>query len=75
MAARYAHDMMLTLHVIEPKWEEYGRKAGMMRNSQIVEKADLVVAFWDGESRGTADTIEKAQLAGKDLKVFFYEKG
>jgi len=46
-----------------------------MRNSEIVASAELVVAFWDGKSRGTADTIEKAQLMGGDLRAIFYEEG
>jgi hypothetical protein len=40
-----------------------------MRNTQIVEHSDIVVAFWDRKSRGTVDTMEKAKKAGKRLIV------
>ena len=40
-------------------------QAGKRRNSQLVEMADEVYAFWDGKSGGTWDTILKARNAGK----------
>jgi hypothetical protein len=73
MAERYAFDCGFKFMSILAEWDVYGKSAGMRRNTQIVECADLVVAFWDGESRGTADSIEKAQIMGKDLKVIFVE--
>lgn len=60
------------LHVIEliPEWERLGRYlAPFARNSQIVDEADAVVAFWDQESKGTKDTIDKALAAGKKVQV------
>jgi hypothetical protein len=72
LAERYARECGFYFTAIPAMWDLYGKRAGIMRNSEIVESADLVVAFWDGESKGTADTIEKAQLVGKDLRVIFY---
>lgn len=40
-----------------PEYSRYGAKAPMMRNQQIVGRADLVLAFWDLSSRGTAGTL------------------
>ena len=37
-----------------------GRQSLMDRNTVIVRASDAVVAFWDGKSPGTADTIAKA---------------
>jgi hypothetical protein len=65
-----ALDYGLTVRVIKPDWKRYKRAAGMIRNEQIVEAADEVVAFWDGESRGTEDTINKARKAGKPVLIF-----
>lgn len=50
-------------------WAEHGKKAGMLRNSTIVEAADKVVAFWDGKSRGTRDSLIKAHAQDKILFV------
>lgn len=55
------------------KTNKYGKKydarAGHRRNSQIVQAADKIVAFWDGKSTGTQDTIKKANLSGKPCHV------
>jgi len=43
-------------------WAKHGKKAGFLRNIQMLDmNPDLVVAFWDGKSRGTAHTIEEAK--------------
>jgi hypothetical protein len=43
------------------EWSKYGRSAGMRRNEEMAALADAVIAFWDGESRGTAHMIKEAQ--------------
>ncbi|QHN71449.1 hypothetical protein [Mollivirus kamchatka] len=61
-----AHDMPILIH--RPDWST-GRHAGLVRNSQIVEDADVILAFWDGTSRGTKDTISKARKANKRVII------
>ena len=51
-------------------WETHGLKAGFLRNRVLVEKAEAVVAFWDGSSRGTKHSIDLARKAGKKVTVF-----
>lgn len=46
------------------------KAAGMARNSIIVDLADAVIAVWDGQSRGTGDTVGKAEKAGKKCSIF-----
>tara|TARA_Y100000310_G_scaffold51341_1_gene47330 strand:+ start:1325 stop:1705 length:381 start_codon:yes stop_codon:yes gene_type:complete len=46
-----------------------GRRAGFVRNSTIVARSEIIVAFWDGKSRGTRDTCRKAERQGKRLFV------
>jgi predicted Rossmann-fold nucleotide-binding protein len=43
---------------ILPDYPRYGKRAPLMRNVEIVERADLVLAFWDFASRGTASVLE-----------------
>lgn len=40
------------------------------RNQKIVDHADVVYAFHDGKSRGTADTIARARAANKLSDIF-----
>lgn len=46
-----------------------GRGAGYVRNKTIVLDAQLVVAFWDLKSRGTANAIVLADRGGRKLRV------
>jgi hypothetical protein len=50
-------------------WEGLGRRAGPIRNERIVTRADRVVAFWDGASRGTLNTVLLAQRAGLPVEI------
>lgn len=56
--------------IIPAEWDKYGKSAGFLRNGLIVEEAERVVAFWDGDSRGTLDTIRKATKAGKPVEIY-----
>ena len=62
-----AHDLKLTEFL--PEYEKYGRTAPLKRNDTIIEYADTVLAFWDGESRGTAYVIRKCREMGKPCRV------
>ena len=55
-----------------PNWNKYGKVAGFIRNQQIVDACDAVLAFWDGKSRGTKDTIDKAAIAKKPIFIVYY---
>jgi hypothetical protein len=57
--------------VFPADWNKHGKRAGIVRNGQIVQAADFIVAFWDGKSRGTKSTIDLALSAHKHLEVFF----
>lgn len=67
-AAVTAHEAGLVVVEYRADWTK-GKGAGFERNRLIVAQADRVVAFWDGQSRGTLDTIEKARKAGKPVQV------
>lgn len=41
-------------------WEQFGKRAGYLRNTQMAEHADALIAFWDGKSRGTQHMIRIA---------------
>jgi len=70
-AERIARGWSTKVIVIPAEWDKFGKGAGMIRNRQIVELADRVIAFWDGESPGTRNTIGTALKAKKNLEVIF----
>jgi hypothetical protein len=52
-------------------WDNLGKKAGHVRNCQMGDYADALIALWDGESRGTKHMIDYATKKG--LKVFVFK--
>lgn len=52
-----------------PDWKKFGKSAGPIRNRQIVEYSDLIIAFWDGQSRGTLSSIEFARELNKPIFI------
>jgi len=75
LAKRYAKERHLTEIVHYPEWEKYGKAAGFIRNEFIWKDAHLGVAFWDGQSKGTAHSFKIAKSQKKKLLVFnFIEK-
>lgn len=69
LAGVYARAHGLPLTVIRPDYARYRRGAPLRRNQQIVDSADLVIAIWDGASRGTASTIDYARRQGREIRV------
>ena len=68
-AAAYAEAHGISLVEFLPQYEKYGRAAPIVRNKQIVEYADTVLAFWDGQSRGTLSVIRYCEKIGKPCRV------
>ena len=69
LARGYALKNKITLVEFLPKYELYGRAAPIKRNGEIAAYADEAIAFWDGSSRGTKNTIDKFKKNGKRVTV------
>ena len=72
LAADYAKGRNLQLVEYRPDYAQYGRGATFIRNRQIIENADMVVAFWNGKSRGTKNMIDTATKRGLQVAVVRY---
>lgn len=55
----------LPLIEILPDYETYGKRAPLVRNDAIIDRADMVLAFWDGRSTGTRYVIGECLKHGK----------
>ena len=73
-AAAYAREKGLKLREFLPQYELYGRAAPIVRNREIVDYADEILAFWDGCSKGTQSVIRYAKKTGKPLRVILIGK-
>lgn len=67
----YAKQRNIPTTIYRPDWK-LGKGAALLRNTTIVEDSDLVVAFWDGESNGTRDSINKAKERNKVCRVVYF---
>lgn len=72
LAELYAKQNGLEVQLFKPDWKMFGRGAGVIRNRQIVESSDYVIAFWDGKSRGTKSSIDYARKQNKMVYIEFY---
>lgn len=70
-----AEDRGMATIIFRPDWNTHGKRAGILRNMMIVDRADRVVAFWDGRSAGTKHSVEYALEKGKPVIVFKPEMG
>lgn len=67
---RFARVNFIAIKQFIPDWKA-GRQAGILRNVQMAEYADALIAIWDGNSTGTKHMIDIATRKG--LKVYVYE--
>ncbi len=61
------HGLKLTEYL--PEYSRYGRAAPLKRNITIIENSDLVLAFWDGKSRGTKYVIDNCKKQNVPVEV------
>lgn len=62
LAARYAAARGLELREFHADWDRWKKLAGPIRNRRMAENGHALVAYWDGQSRGTADMIRQAEV-------------
>lgn len=65
--ARY--DLMLPYIDIPAEWDKHGKKAGMLRNGQLVAECTCGLLYWDGVSSGTQNTIGRLEKTNKPYRV------
>ena len=78
LGERYADENSIKCTIFPADWKKYGRAAGPIRNRQMLEYAmeqnASLVAFWNGESKGTKNMISIAEKAGIEVKIIYYQK-
>lgn len=70
----YAQWRALDVIRMPADWEQHGKSAGAIRNQQMAQDGDALIAFWDGKSRGTKDMIAKATRRGVNVHIYRYTK-
>ena len=70
-ATRAARERGIPVQVMPASFEELADASkSAARNQRLVDACDVLVAFWDGSSKGTRATVDRALDSGKEVHVF-----
>lgn len=75
LGERFANEMGLEISRFIPDWDGLGKRAGYVRNAEMAKFAvedgndGMLIAFWDGKSRGTKHMIDLAKRYGLEVHV------
>ena len=72
LGEQYAREKGYTVERYPADWNTHGRAAGPIRNAQMANNADALIAFWDGQSKGTKSMINIAKTKGLGVRVISY---
>ncbi len=74
LSSKYSKDNGWDTLEMPSDWDKYGNAAGCIRNGDMLKlDPDIVIAFWNGKSTGTADTIKKRLATKKPMLIFEYQ--
>jgi hypothetical protein len=69
MGETWAKNNNIKTLIFPADWEKYGKRAGFIRNEDIIKNCDAVIAFWDGKSKGTFHSLSLAKKYNKPFKI------
>lgn len=72
LGIQYANEKGFNLIKFPAEWNKFGKTAGPIRNNKMAIFSDVLIAFWDGKSRGTKNMICLASQKGLKVKVVMY---
>lgn len=72
LGAQFAKEKNFKLTEFLPDWDKHGKAAGFIRNEDIIKNCDEVLSFWDGLSRGTANSLSIAKRLKKPTLVIYF---
>lgn len=72
LGERYALEKGYIIKQFPADWSKFGKSAGYIRNTQMAEYADALIAFWDGKSKGTQHMINLAKKCKLKIKIINY---
>ena len=72
LGEQFAKEYKLSIKYFPADWNTYGKSAGYRRNAEMANYAKedngVLIAFWDGKSKGTKHMIDIAKNSG--IRVF-----
>ncbi len=71
---QYAKENGIEIERYKPDWGKYGKSAGYIRNSLMASVADVLIAVWNGHSKGTEHMIKAATEKGLEVAIYNVNK-
>ena len=72
LGEQFAKEYKLSIKYFPADWNTYGKSAGYRRNAEMANYAKedngVLIAFWDGKSKGTKHMIDLAK--SNNIRVF-----
>ena len=78
LGERFVSESIWSVKRFPANWDLHGKSAGYIRNKQMAEYAvsdnsyGVLIAFWDGKSRGTMHMINLAKKHGLEVHIIRY---
>ena len=69
LGERWANDNNIETLIFLADWEKHGKRAGFIRNEDIIKNCDVCIAFWDGISKGTKHSLSLCKKLNKPSKI------
>ena len=73
LAYEFAKANQVVCYEFPANWKAQPRAAGFIRNRDMANFSDGLLAFWDGKSRGTQHMIDTMENLGKPVRIVRYE--
>lgn len=74
LAEMWAKRHKLEFIAFPARWDKFGKRAGILRNKDMVEFCDKLISFWDGKSHGTKHAIDYAIEINRPYEVHIIEE-
>ena len=71
LGERYAREKGYSIKQFPANWN-LGKSAGYIRNAEMAQYADMLIAFWDGTSKGTKHMIDLANKRSLRVEIVNY---
>lgn len=73
LGKKFAEENNIPVKMFMAQWDVYGKRAGYLRNKAMGDYADYLIAFWDGQSKGTKMMIDIMKENNKHGIVILWE--
>lgn len=74
LVLEYCREHSIPCRIYKARWNFYGRRAGLIRNDQMLNECDYVICIWDGQSTGTKYVMDRAEKLGKPFTFILVDE-